>query len=50
MPPYKGEDKGMQMPENAGANSGAVLDAGVDSVTPLQLWYKIMKKYKIAQL
>jgi hypothetical protein len=44
------EDSGIQMPEDAGVNSGAVLDGGVDSVTPLQLWDTIMKKYKIAQL
>ena len=44
------EGIGIQIPEDAGANSGVVLDGGVDSVTPLQLWDTIMKKYKVAQL
>ena len=35
---------------DAGSNSAAVLDGGVDYIGPLQLWDTIMKKHKVAQL
>ena len=38
------------IPDDAGGNSAAVLDGGVDDIGPLQLWDTIMKKYKVAQV
>ena len=44
------EDSVTGLPDDAGANSGGVLDGGVDDIAPLQLWDTIMKKYKVAQM
>ena len=34
---------------DSGNNCAAVLDGGVDDVTPVQLWAAVMRKYKVAQ-
>ena len=45
----EGDDE--QDAETALANhSAGVIDGGVDSVTPVQIWDQVMKHYKVAQL
>ena len=43
-------EDGQGLEEEAVANCVGVLDGGVDDITPVQIWNKIMKKYKVAQL
>ena len=38
------------IPDDAGGNSAAVLDGGVDDIGSLRLWDTIIRKYKVVQV
>ena len=39
----------MEDPDADGRQCAAVLDGGIDDITPVRIWDAVMKKYKLAQ-
>ena len=43
------DSMGTDLPDVDGLQCAAVLDGGMDDITPVEIWNAVMQKYKVAQ-